>query len=229
VNKEMDGVHQDLETLESFLQARSGVRIETDRCIESRDAFIVLQNAGPQKAIKEFFLSDEIDLFVLAYSGHASVQGGWCFAEHIMAFEQILGMWQQARAKTSNTEARLLIIIDAPFAGLWAEALAEVPPAAAFASGIMIQAACGSKQNALSDSGNGGGGIFTKWYTKEASHGQSVWSVGESAPAGALNGEQVPVMTCKFDVFSNRRSIMCVGGDENVPNMSVYGSTWFAE
>ena len=35
-------------------------------------------------------------------------------------------------------------------------------------------------------------------------------------------------MACKFDVFSARRNIMCLGGEELVPDISLFGQGWFA-
>jgi hypothetical protein len=35
-------------------------------------------------------------------------------------------------------------------------------------------------------------------------------------------------MGCKFDDFSARRAIMCVGGEEHVPDISLFGQSWFA-
>mmetsp|Transcript_47487 Transcript_47487/g.113055 ORF Transcript_47487/g.113055 Transcript_47487/m.113055 type:complete len:694 (+) Transcript_47487:45-2126(+) len=227
-NMQMDAVHTDLEALEAFIKSRSGARIQADRCIEAGDASMVVENAGPSKALKEFFSSDEIDLFVLAYAGHATSFGGWCFADTVISFEEILGMWQQARARTANTEARLLIVVDAPFAGRWVQALEKVPSAAAFASGIAVQAACGPDQPAWVSGEHGG--AFTSWYVSEALHGHSPWSLPDpSAPPSAPpHADQVPCMACKFDVFSNRRALMSIGGEEHVPDMSLFGSPWFA-
>jgi len=64
-------------------------QILPDRCIEAGDASIVLHNAGAVKAIREFFASDEVDLFFLAYSGHATTKGAWCFADCTISFDQV--------------------------------------------------------------------------------------------------------------------------------------------
>ena len=69
MKREMDNVQADLESVEKWLKARGGCSILGDRCIEAADASIVLENAGAVKAIREFFASDEVDLFFLAYSG----------------------------------------------------------------------------------------------------------------------------------------------------------------
>mmetsp|Transcript_42278 Transcript_42278/g.99926 ORF Transcript_42278/g.99926 Transcript_42278/m.99926 type:complete len:709 (-) Transcript_42278:314-2440(-) len=226
LNKEMDAVHQDLEAVERWLRARAGTKIVEDRCIEAGDAGIVLQNAGAQKAIREFFHSEEVDLFVLVYSGHATAAGGWCFAEHVVTFDQVLGMWQQARAKTANTQARLLLIVDAPYAGAWTQALAKVPAAAAFASGIAVQAGCAHDQRAWSEPGQGGD--FIRWYTEQKAHGHSPWTIGEHGAEPPLRGQQTPCMSCKFDLFSDRRALLCIGGEEHVPAISLFGTSWFA-
>mmetsp|Transcript_27329 Transcript_27329/g.89231 ORF Transcript_27329/g.89231 Transcript_27329/m.89231 type:complete len:324 (-) Transcript_27329:48-1019(-) len=230
LNSEMDNVHRDLTAFEDFLKSRQACEIDADRCIEACDAFIVLQNAGPIKAIKEFFGSDEVDIFVLVYSGHATEEGALCFAEHLITFEQVLGMWQQARAKNSNTEARLLLFLDCPRSGKWVKALEGVPMAAAFASGMMVQASCGAMQDSWSSPEEGGN--FTRWFTSQQEHGKSPWTieVGEVKPAGQASlphEEQLPCMSCKFDLFSSRRAIMCVGGEEDVPNISLFGESWF--
>ena len=64
-------------------------QILPDRCIEAGDASIVLHNAGAVKAIREFFASDEVDMFFLAYSGHATTKGAWCFADCTISFDQV--------------------------------------------------------------------------------------------------------------------------------------------
>ena len=71
MTREMDNVQADLESVEAWLERRSGCSILGDRCIQAADASIVLENAGAVKAIREFFASDEVDLFFLAYSGSA--------------------------------------------------------------------------------------------------------------------------------------------------------------
>ena len=48
----------------------------------------MLHNAGAVKAIREFFASDEVDVFFLAYSGHATAKGAWCFADCTISFDQ---------------------------------------------------------------------------------------------------------------------------------------------
>jgi len=87
-------------------------------------------------------------------------------------------MWQQARARTRNTEARLFIVVDCPSAGSWVQSMQQVPPAAAFATGIAVQASCRAGEMSWSDGGRGGGGgLFTKWYTQVEAHGHSPWSI----------------------------------------------------
>ena len=128
-------------------------------------------------------------------------------------------MWQQARARLRNTDARLCVLVDCPSAGAWAQSLLAVPAAAAFASGIAVQASCRAGEMAWSqDIGGEAGGVFTSWYTRAEGHGQSPWSLAE-AGGGEGRGEplpchgQVPCMACKFDDFSARRAIMCLGGE----------------
>jgi hypothetical protein len=89
LKREMDNVHADLELFEAWLKSRSACTILPDRCIEAGDAGIVLHNAGAVKAIREFFSSEEVDMFFLAYSGHATAQGAWCFADCTISFEQV--------------------------------------------------------------------------------------------------------------------------------------------
>ena len=100
---------------------------------------------------------------------------------------QVLGLWQQARARAPNTEARLFILVDCPSAGSWVECVQQVPPAAAFATGIAVQSSC--RAGEMSWSGGGGaaeGGLFTSWYTQAEAHGHSPWSLeAASLPAAA--------------------------------------------
>ena len=140
-------------------------------------------------------------------------------------------MWQQARAKTSNTDARLLIIVDAPNSSSWVSKLISVPPAAAFASGVAVQASCGPAGSETWADGNGGS--FTSWYVSQETHGQSPWTVGGDEESlgqrAALPREkQVPTMATKWDVLTQRRDIMCVGGEDGVPNLSLYNAGWFS-
>ena len=72
-------------------------QILPDRCIEAGDASIVLHNAGAVKAIREFFASDEVDVFFLAYSGHATSKGAWCFADCTISFDQVILLSQTMR------------------------------------------------------------------------------------------------------------------------------------
>ena len=69
-------------------------------------------------------------------------------------------MWQQARARLRNTDARLCVLVDCPSAGAWAQSLLAVPAAAAFASGIAVQASCRAGEMAWSQDigGEAGGG-----------------------------------------------------------------------
>jgi hypothetical protein len=87
-------------------------------------------------------------------------------------------MWQQARARTGNSEARLLILADCPSAGSWVQQLQQVPAAAAFATGIAVQASCEAGHMSWSHAAPAQpGGIFTSWYTQASSHGESPWSL----------------------------------------------------
>ena len=87
-------------------------------------------------------------------------------------------MWQQARARTSNSEARLLILLDCPSAGSWVQQLQQVPAAAAFATGIAVQASCEAGHMAWSHAAPAQpGGVFTSWYTQASAHGESPWSL----------------------------------------------------
>ena len=98
-------------------------------------------------------------------------------------------MWQQARARLRNTDARLCVLVDCPSAGAWAQSLLAVPAAAAFASGIAVQASCRAGEMAWSqDSGGEAGGVFTSWYTRAEGHGQSPWSLAEAGGGGAGGG-----------------------------------------
>lgn len=138
-------------------------------------------------------------------------------------------MWQQARAKTSNTDARLLIVIDAPHSSSWVNKLISVPPAAAFASGVAVQASCGASGPETWADGNGGS--FTSWYVSQETHGRSPWTVGreeETQRAAPPRERQVPTMATKWDVLTQRRDIMCVGGEDGVPNLSLYNAGWFS-
>lgn len=38
---------------------------------------------------------------------------------------------------------------------------------------------------------------------------------------------QVPCMATKWDVLTRRRDVMCVGGEDGVPNISLYNTGWF--
>jgi hypothetical protein len=98
-------------------------------------------------------------------------------------------MWQQARARAPNTEARLFILVDCPSAGSWVEGVHQVPPAAAFATGIAVQASCRAGQMSWSDGGGGAeGGVFTRWYTQADAHGHSPWSLeAASLPASSVS------------------------------------------
>ena len=70
-------------------------------------------------------------------------------------------MWQQARARLRNTDARLCVLVDCPSAGAWAQSLLAVPAAAAFASGIAVQASCRAGEMAWSqDIGGEAGGVW---------------------------------------------------------------------
>ena len=71
------------------------------------------------------------------------------------------------------------------------------------------------------------GGVFTKWFTKAESHGP-IQPERRSAAALPHPG-QVPCMACKFDEVSAQRHIMCLGGKEHVPDISLFGERWFAQ
>eukprot|EP00961_Rhodomonas_salina_P210339 2839906-Rhodomonas_salina.5 len=52
----------------------------------------------------------------------------------------------------------------------------------------------------------------SRWYTEQKAHGHSPWTIGEHGAEPPLRGQQTPCMSCKFDLFSDRRALLCIGG-----------------
>ena len=80
-NSLMDGVHSDLARLEAFIRSRDNLAIQADLSIEAADASML--TADPVNAIRTFFRSDEVDLFILAFAGGSPqsspvVTMSWC-------------------------------------------------------------------------------------------------------------------------------------------------------
>ena len=85
-NSLMDGVHSDLARLEAFIRSRDNLAIQADLSIEAADASML--TADPVNAIRTFFRSDEVDLFILAFAGGSPqsspvVTMSWCIIPNL--------------------------------------------------------------------------------------------------------------------------------------------------
>merc|ERR1712039_54049 len=153
-------------------------------------------------AIERAMFDPDAPMVELYYSGHGtSLSGDWCFENSqgkvtsFITFEEIVGMWRQARASCKVKEI-LFLNCDACFAGAWVTKAAKLADPT-----IVVRASCGDDELSYDTVS---GGTFTKEFAKAVENNpkpmvslrnknlQELFLVGRPLPG--TSKEQTPCM-----------------------------------